>query len=120
MGVTHVGQYTAVGHLSDLAPGRCRVVDAAGVQVLLARTSDGLYAVQAICTHAHSVLGPGRLVDDLVECPMHGAFFDPVDGSVCGGPATEPLATYPVVVDDDGTIRVDLGADTGVDRTDGR
>jgi len=85
--------------------GRCEVVQLGTDRVLLAHTSTGLFATQVRCTHARVDLGPGRLNDGLIECPMHGALFDPETGDVLSGPAQEPIETFPVDVVD-GIVRV--------------
>jgi nitrite reductase/ring-hydroxylating ferredoxin subunit len=73
--------------LDHLAPGRAEVREHVGVPYLVVRTDETVYVLQGRCTHAKSLLGPARLAGDLVECPMHGALFSPVDGSVKKGPA---------------------------------
>ena len=45
-------------------------------------------------------LSDGRLEGDEVVCPCHGSRFDPQNGGAAVlGPATQPLAEVPVVVD---------------------
>jgi 3-phenylpropionate/trans-cinnamate dioxygenase ferredoxin subunit len=39
----------------------------------------------------------------------HGAQFDLATGAALTLPAFEPVATYPVTIDDDGVVRVDVG-----------
>jgi len=39
-------------------------------------------------------------VDDEIVCPCHGSRFSATDGSVVNGPATAPLAEFPVDVAD--------------------
>jgi nitrite reductase/ring-hydroxylating ferredoxin subunit len=95
------GQWTRAADLSALRPDRCTVVDVDGRRVLVVLSSDGVvHATQARCTHARVELGPGRLEGGLIECPMHGALFDPADGSVVKGPARRPVRTYAVRVVD--------------------
>jgi 3-phenylpropionate/trans-cinnamate dioxygenase ferredoxin subunit len=90
--------------------------DAVGVEigaakVLLVRLGDAVHAVTRICSHAQVELAEGPLAPGcLIECPMHGAMFEPADGSVAEGPARKPLKTYPTEVVD-GTVMVDVGED---------
>jgi nitrite reductase/ring-hydroxylating ferredoxin subunit len=93
-----------------------REEDAVGVEigaakVLLVRLGDAVHAVTRICTHAQVELAEGRLAPGcLLECPMHGAMFEPADGAVAEGPARRPLKTYPTEIVD-GTVMVDVGTD---------
>lgn len=72
------------------------VTSVAGHKRAVYRDEQGAYHVlSATCTH----LGcPVRFNDaeERWECPCHGSRFDPVDGSVAQGPATQPLAVHPV------------------------
>jgi nitrite reductase/ring-hydroxylating ferredoxin subunit len=95
----------------SLQPGSCVVHRIGAAKVLIARIADAVHATTAICTHARVELVAGRLTPDcLVECPMHGALFSPVDGSVHEGPATTALKTYDARVVD-GVVHVDVGED---------
>lgn len=93
-----------------------RDADAVGVEigvakVLLVRLGAEVHAMTRICTHALVELAAGPLAPGcLLECPMHGAMFEPADGSVVEGPARKPLKTYPTEVVD-GTVMVDVGED---------
>ena len=75
--------------------------------VVVARDTNGVYAMSAVCTHA------GCLMDDAsgtiaagLYCPCHGSSFDG-DGAVTRGPARAPLQHYAVTIAADGTITVD-------------
>jgi len=76
-----------------------RLVTAGDHDVVLCSTPTGLYAVDAICTHALAFLDEGALHGHEIECPLHGARFDVRTGAVLKRPATEPLAIYAVAVD---------------------
>jgi len=95
----------------SLQPGSCVVHRVGAAKVLIARIGDAVHATSAICTHARVELAAGSLAPGcLVECPMHGALFSPVDGSVHEGPAMGPLKTYEARVVD-GVVHVDVGDD---------
>ena len=84
----------------ELEQGRLKLVRAGTARVALCRIGDAVHAVSATCTHAKIMLAPGRLgPDGLIECPMHGAKFSPVDGAVLCGPATVPLGVHDVRVE---------------------
>jgi nitrite reductase/ring-hydroxylating ferredoxin subunit len=91
----------AAARLDELEEGKVTLVQLDGRKVVLVRREGEVYALQGICSHAKSVLGPGRLTEEgLIECPMHAALFSPVDGSVCKGPALTDLETYETAVED--------------------
>ena len=87
--------------LSDVAQGMMHTVTAAGREIVICRTKDGLYALDNICTHAYARLNEGRLRGNRLICPLHGAAFDVRDGRVLGAPASRPLAIHAVNVVDD-------------------
>jgi len=66
-----------------------------GWHVLVARTEDGLHAVNDRCTHQAALLSAGRIRRGAVMCPLHGARFDVATGR-CLGAAYKDLRTFPV------------------------
>jgi nitrite reductase/ring-hydroxylating ferredoxin subunit len=95
--------------LSDVAQGMMHPVTAAGREIVVCRTKDGIYALDNICTHAYARLNEGRLRGNRLICPLHGAAFDVRDGRVLGAPASRPLAVHEVNVVDD-RIEISLAA----------
>jgi nitrite reductase/ring-hydroxylating ferredoxin subunit len=93
-------EFVRVVAAKDLPPGRMRSARIAGRDIVLCATREGagyeVFALDNICTHALARMSEGRLKGVRVMCPMHGASFDVRDGSVCGGPATQPLVTHRV------------------------
>ncbi len=87
--------------LSDVPQGMMHTVTAAGREIVICRTKDGVYALDNICTHAYARLNEGRLRGNRLICPLHGAAFDVRDGRVLGAPASRPLATHALTVVDD-------------------
>jgi 3-phenylpropionate/trans-cinnamate dioxygenase ferredoxin component len=63
--------------------------------------SDGeVYALDEFCTHEEVSLVDGEIYDHTVECWLHGSCFDLRSGKPTGPPATKPLATYQIRVED--------------------
>jgi naphthalene 1,2-dioxygenase ferredoxin component len=48
----------------------------------------------------------------MVECPFHQAMFDVRDGTVTCGPATEPVKSWPVKIEND-KVYLDLNVNLG-------
>jgi cytochrome b6-f complex iron-sulfur subunit len=59
----------------------------------------GVKAFSAICTHLGCVVQWEEA--GYIQCPCHGARFNPQTGAVISGPAPSPLAIYETDVDDD-------------------
>jgi nitrite reductase/ring-hydroxylating ferredoxin subunit len=70
------------------------------VPVCIYNVAGEYYATQDTCTHAEASLSEGDLDGDVVACPLHGAEFNVRTGAVLCFPATQPLATFAVKVDD--------------------
>jgi 3-phenylpropionate/trans-cinnamate dioxygenase ferredoxin component len=68
-----------------------------------------LYAIEDRCSHDDGPLCEGDWEPDdcVVTCPRHGARFDLGTGRPLSLPAFQPVAVYPVEVQD-GIVRVDL------------
>lgn len=92
----------------SVGAGRAVTVDLSGRRVLIARTADGrLWAIDDTCSHDGGPLGEGHVFGHEVECPRHGACFDVRTGEALTLPATQPVSTYPVRVED-GRVWVQL------------
>ncbi|MCZ7601142.1 MAG: non-heme iron oxygenase ferredoxin subunit [Gammaproteobacteria bacterium] len=64
------------------------------------RIDDGLYATDGLCTHEVQDLAEGFVMDNIIECPLHGGQFDIRTGRALCPPVCVDLATYPVKVED--------------------
>ena len=83
-----------------LAPGERRVVRIANQELLVCRIDDRYFAVSNRCTHAAWPLANEPLEGFEILCSLHGARFDLRDGCPSAGPASRPLATYPIELRD--------------------
>lgn len=94
--------------LQELPAGSMRRVLVDGRALCLYHLSDGVYATDDQCTHAQASLSMGEIIDDAcIECPLHGSQFNIRTGKVLSLPAYEPVAIYPVHIQND-VIYVDL------------
>ncbi|MFC9976437.1 non-heme iron oxygenase ferredoxin subunit [Spirillospora sp. NPDC127200] len=86
-------------------------VEVGDTPVALVRTSgDEVYAVNDICSHAEVSLSEGEVYNGTIECWLHGSCFDLRSGKPTNPPATQPVATYRVKVED-GDVYVSLGSE---------
>ena len=91
--------WKAVAKFSDLPEdeGVCVVVE--GRKVALFKVEDEVFAIDDTCSHAEAQLSQGFVEDCTVECPLHQACFDLRTGAALSAPATEPVNTYSVKVE---------------------
>lgn len=95
-----MAEFIRVARLEDLPPDGLLGVEVDGREVVLARVGGRVYAVGGICSHQEARLAEGSLYDGCLMCPVHGGEFDVRTGEAVTTPATEPIATYEVRVED--------------------
>jgi len=102
-------RWTKVMPESELPEGKATRANADGIDVLLYRTPERIYALSNRCTHRGGPLhrGPVHATGSAptVTCPWHGSMFRLDDGSIVRGPATAPEPAFQVRVTD-GQIEV--------------
>ena len=97
-----------IAKVSDTPPGTISVHEVGELRIALCNVNGRFYAIDDICTHDGGSLDQGELLDNLVECPRHGARFDVTTGRPLTLPAVRPVKTYAVTVEGD-DVRVELG-----------
>ena len=95
-----MSDWALVASLSDLLPGECKVITTDGVAIAVFNLDGEIYAIEDVCTHDGGELTGGLVEGAQIECPRHGARFDIRTGEVLRAPAYEPIATFPVKVED--------------------
>jgi len=86
-------------------------VDGSEIEIAVVRTEEGsLHAVSDICSHGQVSLSEGDVVDNTIECWLHGSTFDLETGRALVLPATQPIPVYPLSVED-GRVMVDIDGD---------
>ncbi len=70
-----------------------------GVPVALFRTDEGIFALDDVCSHEYSLLSEGDVWSGEVYCQKHGSRFNLRTGAVTGLPATKPVRTWDVKVE---------------------
>ena len=73
-----------------------------GRAVALFRTEEGVFALDDVCSHEYSRLSEGEIWEGEVYCPKHGSRFSLATGAVTGLPATQPVRSWPVKVENGG------------------
>jgi len=73
-------------------------------QVYIVRTSDGFYAVSAVCTHLGCIT-QWKPEADQIACPCHGSKFNST-GVKIEGPAPRPLPHFLITMTLDGELQV--------------
>ena len=76
-------------------------------QVLVINQGGEFTAVQGVCSHEYFELDKGFLTNGTLTCALHLSRFDLTNGEPLDPPAEEPLAVYPVVVED-GRVMIEV------------
>jgi nitrite reductase/ring-hydroxylating ferredoxin subunit len=82
----------------DLKDGEIRRIEE--LPAVLCRSGGALYALGLRCPHAGALLTKGTIIDDCLECPLHGGRFALNGGAVRSGPPRRGLPAYDVLVRD--------------------
>jgi 3-phenylpropionate/trans-cinnamate dioxygenase ferredoxin subunit len=93
--------FVKAAKVSDIPPGRIRVVELEEEDVALCNVDGEIFAMVNVCTHDGGPLGEGYLLGDEIECPRHGARFNVRTGEVKTLPAIIPIPTLEVKIDGD-------------------
>ena len=96
-------EWVRIGDVDSFEEGGTRV-EVAGHRLAVFRIAGDYYVIGDRCSHADASLAEGELFDYDVECPRHGSEFDVRTGRPGSLPATRPVPTYEVRVDDGGVI----------------
>jgi 3-phenylpropionate/trans-cinnamate dioxygenase ferredoxin subunit len=92
----------------ELPEGTMQMAQVDGTDILLVHANGSYYAMQGICSHEYFELDKGFLTGDSITCALHLSRFDLETGEALDPPAELPLARYPVTVDDDGWLVLEL------------
>jgi Rieske Fe-S protein len=87
-----------VGDEDSLAPGEAQTVRFGRYPAIVINNPEsGLVAYSAVCTHFACLVAYDAEAQ-VLACPCHEGFFDPVDGSVISGPPPTALESIPVKI----------------------
>jgi 3-phenylpropionate/trans-cinnamate dioxygenase ferredoxin subunit len=98
-----------VAPADEVPPGSVKIVNAGSINVGVFNCGGKLYAIEDRCSHDDGPLAEGdwEPEDCTVICPRHGSHFDLATGRPLSLPATQPVETFPVRVED-GMVRVEV------------
>jgi nitrite reductase/ring-hydroxylating ferredoxin subunit len=68
--------------ISDVPVGTMKGFMVNQKQIMIANVNGKYYAVDSICTHRFGYLPKGKLENNIVICPVHGAQYDVTTGKV--------------------------------------
>lgn len=100
-----MSDWITVARAGELAPGSHRVVDVDGAAVVVFNLGGQYFAIEDVCTHDGGQLTGGTIEGEEIVCPRHGARFSIRTGEALTAPAYEPVAKFPVRVEN-GMIQV--------------
>jgi 3-phenylpropionate/trans-cinnamate dioxygenase ferredoxin subunit len=89
---------------AELPSGEMKLVETPdGVKIGVFNCDGKLHAIEDRCSHDDGPLAEGTFdaATCTVECPRHGSLFDLTTGRPKTLPAYQPVATYPVTIEDD-------------------
>ncbi len=100
-----MSDWVDVAEAEQFEVGKAHLVEIEGAKIAVYRLDDGFYAIEDICTHDNGELASGCVEKDEVICPRHGAHFSIKTGEALTAPAYEPVAIFPVRLEN-GTVQV--------------
>jgi len=92
-----------IGALETMPRDRGIRVTVGEERIAMFRVGNEVFAIGDRCSHAEASLAEGEVFGTDVECPRHGSEFDMKTGQALSLPATKPVPTYPVSIED-GTV----------------
>ena len=95
---------------AELESGEMKLIEVPeGAKIGVFNCAGTLYAIEDRCSHDDGPLAEGPFDSDActVECPRHGSLFDLTSGRPKTLPAYQPVATYPVTIEDD-TVKLEV------------
>jgi nitrite reductase/ring-hydroxylating ferredoxin subunit len=103
-----MAEFVTVGTTDEVPEGEAKAFSVNGEEIAVARSGGTLYAFNDICTHRGCNLSMGGEIEGTtITCECHGSEFDMSTGAVLEGPATEPVASYPVR-EENGQLQVEV------------
>ena len=87
--------------LNQVVEGKPVKITKNGKDICVARVGNEIFAIDDICTHQDASLSEGEQNGYKIECWLHSAEFDLRTGEALTPPASTPVATYKVSINDE-------------------
>jgi len=95
-----------IAEKSEISSGKGKAFKIDGKQIAIFN-QDGYHALDDICVHQDGSISSGKIVGEIVECPLHFWHYNFKTGELKDYIKDVKLQTYPVQVKEDG-IYVDI------------
>jgi 3-phenylpropionate/trans-cinnamate dioxygenase ferredoxin subunit len=92
--------FVKVASVADIPSGKRFWMEFEEETLVIFNVNEQYYAIADLCTHDDGPLEDGELHNHQIECPRHGARFDIRSGAAISLPATSPVPTFQVKVED--------------------
>ena len=89
----------SVGMAENLKPGESLTVPFGRYPALVIHTTEGIKAYSAVCTHFACICKWDKEAQ-VILCPCHEGYFEPLEGGVVSGPPPLPLEKIQVSIED--------------------
>ncbi len=97
--------WVPAGRIQEIPAGTVKAKKIEGIDILLCRVKEAVYAIQNLCLDSVLPLQMGKLGGYLLTCPWHGCQYDVRTGEIQNGSGLK-LETYPVQINEQGRIVV--------------
>ncbi len=92
-------EFIKIARVEDIPPGERLWHEFEEETVVVFNIDGEFYCIADLCTHDGGPLEDGELTGCEVECPRHGARFDVRTGKALCLPATSPVPTFTVKIE---------------------
>jgi len=96
-----------IAALADLPATGGTPVKVDGRELLVCRSSAGVFVIENMCSHQQARLEGGKVKGPHIFCPLHGVRFDLRDGTPNGTLTRKPIAVFATSVVD-GAVYAEL------------
>jgi 3-phenylpropionate/trans-cinnamate dioxygenase ferredoxin subunit len=90
--------------LDSIVEGKPVKLSKNGKDICVARVGNEIFAIEDNCSHQDAALSEGEQNGYKIECWLHSAEFDLRTGDALTPPASQPVKTYPVLVDGNNVV----------------